>query len=58
MMFVTVGMGGKSLFNEETWKKGYDLRIMNMLLSQRTREEAAEILKGCGWAGYGGKIER
>ena len=49
MMFVTIGMGKKnSLFNEETWKKGYDSRIMSMLLSQRTREEATEILKGCG----------
>lgn len=31
---------------------------MNMLLSQRTREEAAEIPKGVGWAGYGGDRER
>lgn len=41
MMFVTIGMGEKkkSLFNEETWKKGYDLRIMNMLFQKEKQQQ-------------------
>ena len=40
MMFVTIGMGKKnSLFNEETWKKGYDLRIMNTLFQKEKQQQ-------------------
>ena len=28
-----------SLFNEETWKKGYDLRIMNMLFQKEKQQQ-------------------